>query len=84
MARDERQRDNASAGDQTEVDDPLVSNWVTVGPDEDRGDDKMAECQPVGTVRKKGIACIRLGEPVAGSGDPREQMDTQSNWAKRR
>ena len=79
MPSDEGQRDNTSAGDQAEGDDPLVTNRVDKRANECNGNDKMSKREPVSAVGKEGIMGVRCTESLVNAFDPRKQAGGLGN-----
>ena len=70
---DESKRDDTSAGDQAEGDDPFIADGVDVRPDKCNCDDKVSERQPVRTVGEEGILRTGLAKRIVNTLDPRKQ-----------
>ncbi len=71
---DERQGNDARAGDETEGDYPLIADWIAIGAYEHNGDDEMSKRQPVGPIRKKGVLPVGVAECVIHPSDPGKQV----------
>jgi len=73
LAGDERERNDAGAGNQAEGDNPLVADRIDVGTNECNGDGEMSEGKPVGAISEEGIERVRVAESVVDAFDPLKQ-----------
>ena len=69
-AGDEGEGDDSDAGDDAELDDPLVTDGVDEWTEEGNRDNDMGEGQPVGAVGHKGIGLIGVNDPVVYASQP--------------
>ena len=67
---DQGERNHRDAGDQAELEDPLVTDGVSQRTDEGNGEDKVGEAQPVGSVGEEWVSdavveecCVNLVKP---------------------
>ena len=67
---DQREGDDARAGDEPEVDHPDVPDGVAERPEERHGDHEVGEGEPVGAVGEERMPPVRLGERVPRPQDP--------------
>lgn len=55
LARDKGEGNDRDAGDDTELEHPLVADGVAYGAEESNGKDKVREAQPVGSIGEKWV-----------------------------
>ena len=55
-AGDKGERNDRDAGDQAELEDPLVADRVAKGSDKGNSEDKVREGEPVGSVGEKWVS----------------------------
>jgi len=69
-ARNKGQRNDASAGDDAELEYPLVADGVDEGTNEGDGDDKVGESEPVGAVGHKGVGPVGTDNAFVDAAKP--------------
>lgn len=79
-AGDQSEGNHTGARDETEGDDPFVTHGVDPRTDEGRGNYKMSECEPVGTVCKKWIVRACKSKRAVDAFDPWQQSRELRDW----
>ncbi len=74
MSGNEGQGNHSRTTDQTEGDDPFVSDRIDVGADERGRDHQMSKGQPVRAICKEGKLSVCDTYPLVDSLDPGEQV----------
>src|SRR5579871_4738932 len=67
---DEGERDNARAGDESEMQDPFIADGVDQRSDKSDGDDQMPEGQPVSSVGHERIVAVGDGDAFVNAAQP--------------
>jgi hypothetical protein len=55
LARDKGEGNDCDAGDDAELEDPLVADGIAPGAEEGNGKDKVREAKPVGSIGEKWV-----------------------------
>src|SRR5262245_55348397 len=71
----QRQRDYQQTSQESRLQDPHVPRGIDECPEEENGQDKVRECQPVGAVSQPGILGITVAETVSDSENPSVEAD---------
>ena len=58
LARDKGERNDCDAGDDAELEDPLVADGIAPGAEEGNGKDKVREAKPVGSIGEKWVVDV--------------------------
>jgi hypothetical protein len=75
-----RERQNTNAGNQSESDNPLVSDRIAIGANKCDSDDQVRKRKPVSSVRQERVIAICGGHGISDSLYPREET---SGFSKR-
>ena len=67
---DEREKKDADAADETEVDDPAIADRIAIGSEEEEGKEDAREGKPIGAVGEKGRGGGGRGERAVNAEDP--------------
>ncbi len=75
--RDQRQRQDADARENAELENPLIADGVGERAEEGDGEDQVREGEPVGAIGEEGRAQALLGERDVDAIDPGDDWGRQ-------
>ena len=77
---DQGERNDSDAGDDAELQDPFVADWIDEPAKEGDGDDQVSEGWPVGAVRHEWVGLVRMDDTLMDAAEPGVEGGFAVEW----